>query len=153
MTPNIKHWTQYWLPPLLWMLIISLFSTDHFSGQQTSRFIGPLLRFFMPGVEDATISTIQLIIRKTGHLTEYAILFLLWFRTLHRYYPKPLNVWNTWTGARCLCICAGYAALDEWHQTLTSHRVGSPLDVGLDSLGATIALFWVRWRNRFRKEN
>ena len=149
---NIKQWSSFWLPPLIWMLLISLFSTDHFSGQQTSRLIGPLLRFFLPDVADATISSLQLAIRKTGHFTEYAILLLLWYRTFQRNHLKPYKVWDPLKGICCLGICIGYAMLDEWHQTWTTHRVGSPVDVGLDSLGATAALLWIRWRNLIQKD-
>ena len=152
MSSKFKHWSSFWLPPLVWMLIISLFSTDHFSGQQTSRFIGPLLRFFLPDVADSTISGIQLFIRKTGHFTEYAVLFLLWYRAFHRREVKPLRKWNPISGAYCLAICIAYAVLDEWHQTWTSHRIGSPIDVTLDSLGALAAMLWIRWRSMRRKD-
>jgi VanZ family protein len=151
MSIKSKHWSRFWLPPLLWMVVISLFSTDHFSGQQTSRFIGPLLRFFLPDVADATISSIQLFIRKTGHFTEYAILFLFWYRAFHRHEEKPLKKWNPKNGAYCLGICIAYAVLDEWHQTWTSHRIGSPIDVILDSIGGAAAMLWIRWRNAIRK--
>lgn len=152
MSSQFSHWSRFWLPPLIWMLIISLFSTDHFSGQQTSRFIGPLLRFFMPEVAEATISTIQFFIRKTGHLTEYALLFVFWYRAFQRHAEAPLKEWKRTQGVYSLAICIAYAVTDEWHQTWTSHRVGSPLDVTLDSAGAAAAMLWIRWRSVIRKD-
>ncbi len=151
MSRNQKNWIKFWLPPLIWMVIISLFSTDHFSGKQTSRFIGPLLRFFLPDVADITISNIQFFIRKTGHFTEYAILYILWYRALNRKFPQPLRIWNPKGGIYSLVICISYAMVDEWHQTWTSDRIGSPLDVALDSIGASAAMLWIRWRNNHQK--
>jgi len=147
-----RHWTKFWLPPLVWMVVISLFSTDNFSGQQTSRLIGPFLRFFVPDIADASIASIQLVVRKIGHLTEYGILFLLWYRALNASRHHPLNIWNTGYASGCLMICMLYAATDEWHQSRTDHRVGSPVDVGIDTLGATMAMGWIRWRTRQKKE-
>jgi VanZ family protein len=152
MSIAIRHWMKFWLPPLIWMAVISLFSTDHFSGHQTSRLIGPLLRFFVPDIADATIASIQLVVRKAGHLTEYAILFLLWYRALNATQHRPLQVWKPAYAAGCLTICLLYAGTDEWHQTLTDERVGSPVDVGIDTLGGALAMGWIRWRTRRQKE-
>lgn len=143
---------KFWLPPLIWMVVISLFSTDHFSGRQTSRLIGPLLRFFDPDIADATIASIQLVIRKAGHLTEYAILFLLWYRALNASQRRPLCVWKPRYAAGCLILCFLYAGTDEWHQSRTDHRTGSPVDVGIDTLGAAMAMSWIRWRTYRKKE-
>lgn len=51
-----------------------------------------------------------------------------------------------------MAICISYAVLDEWHQTWTSHRTGSPVDVILDSAGAAAAMLWIRWRSLVRKD-
>lgn len=57
-------------------------STDAGSSRRTSRIIGPILRWFHPGVTDETISRVQLVVRKGAHFTEYAILALLSWRAL-----------------------------------------------------------------------
>jgi len=106
----------------------------------------------MPEVAEATISTIQFFIRKTGHLTEYALLFIFWYRAFHRHAEAPLKEWKRTHGVYSLAICIAYAAIDEWHQSWTSHRVGSPLDVTLDSAGAAAAMLWIRWRGMMRKD-
>lgn len=136
----------------MWMVVISLFSTDHFSGQQTSRFIGPLLRFFVPDIADTTVASIQLVVRKVGHLTEYAILFLLWYRAFNASCRNPLMIWKSAYAVGSLIICVLYAAGDEWHQSWTDHRVGSLTDVGIDALGASLAMGWIRWRTRQKRE-
>ena len=64
----------------------------------------------------------------------------------------PLKEWKRTQGVYSLAICIAYAVTDEWHQTWTSHRVGSPLDVTLDSAGAAAAMLWIRWRSVIRKD-
>ncbi|MDG1890816.1 MAG: VanZ family protein [Verrucomicrobiota bacterium] len=130
------------------MLVISLFSTDHFSSQQTSRIIGPLMRFLIPGVEDSTIAGVQFLIRKSGHFSEYAILCLLMYRALNRKYARPIAVWSMGAAWWTLTGCVIFAGLDEWHQTLTHHRMGSGMDVTLDGMGTSAALIWIYWRSK-----
>ena len=59
------------------MGVIFFFSTDLFSGAQTSRFIGPILKWFAPSISDDAIAAVQLVARKMAHLAEYAILSIL----------------------------------------------------------------------------
>ena len=42
-------------------------------------------------------------------------------------------------------ICVGYAISDEFHQSFTSERYGSPVDVMIDSFGVLMGLsaMWV----------
>ena len=44
-----------------------------------------------------------------------------------------------------LCLTILYAISDEWHQTFVPNRFGSPLDVLIDSVGASVGLYvWSR---------
>src|SRR5438045_5446325 len=113
------------------MIFIVIGSTDLLSAEHTSRFIGPFLRWFAPDVSDATVASIQLIVRKCGHLTEYAILAALLCRAM-RFSLQG------WLGA--FGISAIYAALDEFHQSFISSRTGTPGDVLIACIGATIGL-------------
>jgi VanZ family protein len=82
------------------------------------------------------LGTWDTILRKLAHLAEYAILGALLCRALRR--PG-------------LAIFAAilYAVSDEIHQTFVEGRVGAPLDVGIDALGAAIGvLLWTRLRDR-----
>ena len=71
-----------WVWVAAWMGVIFIFSTDHFSGAQTSRFIGPILKWIMPTISVESIANVQLFVRKTGHLAEYGILSILICRAL-----------------------------------------------------------------------
>jgi VanZ family protein len=126
---SVRAFLKYWLPVLAWMIFIFVGSTDFLSAAHTSRFIGPFLRWFSPEISDATIGSIQLIVRKCGHLTEYAILAALLCRAL-----RQSAAWIAFS------VAALYAAVDEFHQSFVTSRTGSPWDVVVDCIGALIGL-------------
>jgi len=78
------------------------------------------------------LGTIDLILRKLAHMTEYGLLWLLWLRALGWRAP--------WAAA---LTAVGYAATDEWHQSFVAGRVGSPLDVAIDGAGVLVAALLV----------
>jgi VanZ family protein len=123
---------KYWLPILVWMIFIFVGSTDLLSAEHTSRFIGPFLRWFSPDVSDATIASVQLVIRKCGHLTEYAILAALLYRAFRLYRERVFAI--------AFIVAGFYAALDEFHQSFVATRTASPWDVAIDCLGALTGL-------------
>lgn len=123
--PNRLHYLRYlnaYLPPILWaMLIFSL------SAQPT-----------LPG---SAISWIDFVIKKTGHIVVYAILWWLVNRGITITHPS--KKWAaTWLS---LVIVFLYALSDEYHQSLTPGRHPGIRDVGYDMLGASIA--WLRRHN------
>lgn len=121
----------YWAPPLLWMGVIFYFSTDRFSSDQTGSVLLRLIGWFWPGMPEEGLAGAHFLLRKLGHLTEYAILAWLWMRALPAGGPR----------AWCVClIVAGFASVDEWHQSLTLHRTGSPWDVLIDVTGGLIGM-------------
>jgi hypothetical protein len=84
------------------------------------------------------------VVRKLGHLTEYAILAFLWFRSLGRGTDR-------FTGRRIAAdvLAVAYAATDEYHQSLVPERSGKASDLLFDGAGAMaamLALDWVRGR-------
>ena len=114
------------------MIFIFVGSTDLLSAEHTSRFIGPFLRWFAPNISDATIASIQLVVRKCAHLTEYAILAALLSRALRLHRERVVVL--------AFFLAAIYAALDECHQTFVTSRTGTPYDVMIDCAGAIIGL-------------
>jgi VanZ family protein len=138
---NIRLFMKYWLPVLLWMVFIFIGSTDLMSAEHTSRFIGPFLRWFAPDITDATVTSIQLVVRKCAHLTEYAILSALLLRALRQHLLAAHSV--------AFVLAALYAVLDEFHQSFVPSRTGSPWDVVTDSIGAILGLvIYVRMTRR-----
>jgi VanZ family protein len=136
----VRSILKYWLPVLVWMIFIFIASTDLMSAEHTSRFIGPFLRWFAPGTTDATIASVQLVVRKCAHLTEYAILAFLLYRAFDF---SQRRIWRA--AGITLFIATLYASLDEFHQAHVASRTGSPWDVMIDVIGAAIGLA-ICWR-------
>ncbi len=126
---------EYWLPLLLWIGAIHFFSTDVFSGAQTSRFIVPLLQFLFPGISAEGIEAWHGAIRKSSHLAEYFILAVLAYRSF-RFTEREPGRARLLSGAFVVLV----AISDEVHQLMTISRSGSIIDVGYDTLGAVWAL-------------
>jgi VanZ family protein len=137
---NVKplQFVKYWMPAILWMGLIFLGSTDMLSAEHTSRFLVPFLRWLDPGITWATLNFVQTIIRKLGHITEYAILAALVWRAL-----RGGTAWK-WSMTMVFAIsgitCALFAISDEFHQSFVPSRTSSFHDVMIDVCGAVIGL-------------
>ena len=84
------------------------------------------------------LGTWDLILRKAAHLAEYALLGAL----LARATRSPFLA---------VALAGLYAVSDEVHQTFVDGRVGAPLDVAIDTLGALVGvLVWTRLAGRRR---
>ncbi len=140
------------MPVLLWMGLIFWGSTDALAAHRTSRFLGPFLRWLVPGIGSETEAGVRAVIRKGGHVTEYAVLAILIARAV-RAGPESGSRTRTWVLAAWLGA-TGYAATDEFHQSFQPTRQGSVIDVGIDSAGAALGSMayavWVKRRERRR---
>jgi VanZ family protein len=101
------------LPPLIFMGLIFFFSAQPHLGTGL-------------GVWDT-------ILRKAAHMTEYGVLWWLWYRALR--FRRPFIA---------VAITIAYAATDEFHQHFVSGRHGTPVDVLIDAVGVTIAIVAMR---------
>lgn len=73
----------------------------------------------------------DLILRKIAHMAEFGILAFLFYKALN-----PENKPQTKTALIWAFVFSFlYAVLDEIHQGFIEGRVGSVLDVGIDSMG------------------
>ena len=115
---------RFWLPVLVWAGIIFALSAT------------PNLRF-------AQAVDLDFVVRKAGHMAAFGILAVLLWRALTFYAVRRAIVWS-------LMLTVAYAATDEFHQSFTSGRHPSPVDVGIDSVGALLFLLaltlWLRGR-------
>ncbi len=89
---------------------------------------------------DSGLGALDLILRKLAHMTEYALLTILWAWVL-----RPVIDRNLIAAA---LIAVLYAATDEYHQTFVEGRHGTPVDVLIDSIGVMIALLVLRYHRR-----
>jgi VanZ family protein len=88
------------------------------------------------------LSTFEVVLRKLGHVTGYALLTAAWSWAL-----------APWLGRRALPVAALvaflYAISDEYHQSFVEGRHSTPVDVGIDSVG--IAIAWVVLKMRLSR--
>ena len=79
------------------------------------------------------LGTWDLVLRKIAHACEFAVLGALLLRALR-------------DERAALAAGVAYAISDEVHQTFVPGRVGSPLDVAIDSVGVAVGvLLWRRY--------
>jgi len=119
------------------MVFISIFSTAGFSSVNTSRFIGPILLWLFPNISEARLASIQFLIRKAGHVTEYAILAFFLRRALVT--SSKLFIQRHWFELALLIIVC-YALLDEFHQSFVPSRTASIYDSAIDVIGGLTLL-------------
>jgi VanZ family protein len=133
----VRLWTRVknWLPAIAWACLISFLSTDVFSSDHTSRFIIPVLHLLIPQASAETLELMHAIIRKSAHLTEYFIFSILLMRALRGQERGWKLRWAIWA----VVLAAGYASLDEFHQSFVPSRTASPWDALLDTVGASVA--------------
>ncbi|HYL46361.1 MAG TPA: VanZ family protein [Candidatus Limnocylindrales bacterium] len=146
-------WLARWWPALVWACLIWTFSTGAFTTQHTSRYIVPFLRWLFPHLEWETLLAIHQIIRKFAHIAEYFVFSLLVLRGLRAGKKERHLGW----ALVAIAIVAGYAALDEFHQSFVPGRGASVWDVLLDASGgvaaqlvAALVLYWSDVRRQRR---
>ena len=128
-------WLKRWWPAIVWAIAISGFSTGAFTSENTSRFIIPVLRFLLPHASADTLAFLHHIIRKCAHFTEYFIFSLLVLRGFRAGEKGTRLRWALLT----LLIVAGYASLDEFHQSFVPGRTPAVTDVVIDTTGGATA--------------
>jgi VanZ family protein len=113
MTPAIARRLDPWLPPLALMGVIFAFSAQ-------------------PDLNSG-LGTIDLVGRKIVHMSEYALLCFLWWRALRTMLSPRGAI------ALAFVLAVAYAGTDEFHQHFIHGRHGTPVDVGIDAVGAAAA--------------
>ena len=135
----MNHFIRYWLPVFAWSALILLTSSDLFSAHHSGDLIAAILGRFLSASQ---IETLNVVLRKTLHLTGYGILGALGFRAARGDKRTFALHW----AVIGVAIAVSVASIDEWHQTLIPSRGGSFADVLLDAAGATTAqvIAWAR---------
>lgn len=150
-----------WVLLFSWMGVIFLFSTQdgtssaHLSSGLVHRFVLFFLPKHLSGNENL-VSTLEFIVRKGAHMTEYAILAMLALAQIRAYFPWKNDLPEESSSARSefalsvnglrplfqLGITVGfvflYACTDEFHQTFISGRSGQFRDVLIDTAGGLL---------------
>lgn len=140
----------WWSPLLLWWLAILGSGGEGLSAGRTSRFVEPIVRWFLPDASEVTLAVAHITVRKLGHLSAYSIVGLLAYRAI-RAGREPLLRWS-WVSAS-LCVGIALAVTDEVRQSFVASRSGTLGDVVIDMVGcgaALLALAWWRLRTANR---
>ena len=127
-----------WIPPLVWVALIFIGSTDVLSAEHTSRLLVPLLLWLKPDITGEAIVQVHFLLRKCAHLTEYAILAILLRRALYRGTNLRAKPWVFFMAI--WFVCGIFAASDEFHQSFVPSRTASLNDVLIDISGAFFGL-------------
>lgn len=143
-------WTRFsvvcFVLMLVWMTVIFLFSAQAAeesaapSNWLADR-LARLLRFWYDGLSEPRrqlwYSRFTFLIRKTAHMSEYAVLAalaLFWLR-------GSFGLSERKNAALAFLFSTVYAATDEFHQTFVAGRAGRLIDVLIDASGAALAIF------------
>jgi VanZ family protein len=133
-------------PLFLWLAFIFFASTAEFSASNTSRIIGPLLRWLFPNISEEQLQFAHFMTRKAAHFTEYAVLAWLAARAFITSSAAALK--RHWFPVSLLLVII-YSLLDEYHQTFVPSRTGSVYDSLIDMAGGlTALLLYALWRRR-----
>jgi VanZ family protein len=146
---KLRAFLKFWLPVLFWMAVIFTASADAHSYEHSSRFVEPFLHWLFPKMAWTTIQTIHHVVRKCGHLTEYAILALLFWRALHLT-GNHLPTWSWPKVGGTLLLVFIFAATDEFHQRFVPTRTPLVSDVFIDTVGGAIGLLILWFVHHFR---
>lgn len=115
-----------------WVAVIASFSSERFSDVQTAAWLARAP--FLTGVNlsPALLDAANLILRKSMHFVEYAILAALAYRAMGSGAARRSRRQRV-LGAVLLGV--GVATVDELHQAFTLTRTGRVHDVVLDAAG------------------
>jgi VanZ family protein len=133
------------------MVLIFTGSSDTKSFQHTSLLVEPFLHWLFPRMTQAHVEEIHFLIRKCGHLTEYAVLALLLWRAVRQPDKRNPRPWRWAEAGTALSIVCLYAAGDEFHQRFVPTRTPHVTDVLLDTCGGAAALLALWIFHHFRK--
>lgn len=130
---GLKRALCIWWPLLAWATIIASSSSSFVS---TKQFVAWMTQNTPLNISQEQFSAFWKewwwVFVKGFHVLEFTVLFLLLCVTIQRILPKSAH--------RLLLsysLCAGYAGLDEWHQTFVPLRGGRTMDFLIDMIGPT----------------
>ena len=150
---KLRVFLKYWVVILLWFALIFLASSDTKSAGRSSRIIKPIVLWLFPQASAKAVEEVVLGVRKCAHLTEYAVLALLFWRAFRKPVKNDTRPWSWRLAGAAMLGAMLYAATDEMHQRFVPGRFGTLHDVVIDATGGALGLLalwtWGRWRKRW----
>ena len=147
---DFSLFAKRWLPALIWMGVILFASTDVGSTSNSYRLIRPWLLRINPKMTEPEVYRINLRLRKTMHVLQFAILAVLVLRA-HRMLKLPPKNRNIRAIGFVFFIAIVFAAGSEGIQYFMKSRGASIKDVFLDLGGTTLGLLVAYLAGLFKK--
>jgi VanZ family protein len=149
----LGRFCKYWLPLMLWMVLIFGASTKLGSPAHTSYFLRPVMHWLFPRMPkekfDHLFEQVHFAVRKTAHFVEYSVFGVLAWRAAH--FDPAFGGFSSGRQFRlALLFCMLYASTDEFHQSFVPTRQAAVPDVLLDTCGSAFGLLAV-WGARRRR--
>ena len=125
-----------YIPPILWIILISALSTSSFSEKVTITYLERFLGLLLTNGHYDHVMLLSYLTRKTAHVVVYAVLAALWFRAFLK------SDGSNYRKAIVLTVLVSLicAAADEYHQSFLSDRTAKLSDVVLDLAAASLSL-------------
>lgn len=142
-----KSWWR-WLLIILWIGVIYCFSAQsgEISGNMSGGLTKWLLSHLVPQWEDLSmaarvelLATWRVVIRKGAHMTEFAVLAMLFFGAWRNGGERTIGRSALLTAPSCFIV----AAADEFHQAFVPARGPSLRDVFIDFAGALLGILLI----------
>lgn len=128
----------WWLLTATWAVMIFNLSSASYSSASSGRFVSILLDWLSISVLSQNLGLINTILRKSAHLTEYAVLAVILYYSLK---PAGDPPWSRKAAAWALLASGSYSLTDEFHQLFVPGRHASLYDCLVDTTGALLGLF------------
>ncbi len=134
---KLNRFVKYWLPPILWMIFFFPVLNRFLGSPALYRALLSVFGIFFQDISASSIEVPYIIIRKSIHFVEYAVLTFFLFRAFRGDSSKKWEMkWAVYSGV----ISISYGFLDEFLQTFIPTRNGSILDSVINSAGVLFAL-------------
>lgn len=128
-----------WIPPLLWIAMIAFGGGQSLGASRTIVWLSKISRTLHLQLSWQALSTLNFVLRKTGHFSVYAVLSFLLFRAWRASLGYARDVWSARASVVALACSVIVASLDEFHQSFSPGRTPAVHDVVLDTFGAIFA--------------
>jgi VanZ family protein len=145
---KLRYKFLIWLPLIIIIFIIFMLSSEN--GKQSSELSRIVTEYMIRVIHALTSKTtihwnqelftfdmLHYIVRKLGHMTEYAILAITVSYPFHKN-----GIRKGKSALFSLGICFLYACSDEFHQLFIADRYGKSTDVIIDCLGAFLGIIF-----------
>jgi VanZ family protein len=134
----------YWLPTLIWLGVLTWFSTDTFSAEHTGRILARVIHSLFGDVSRLTFRQIHFLVRKSAHFFSYGLLSFFAFYTWRATLPLT-RAWALRWSILALLLTLAAGCIDEFHQSFVPSRTSSLVDVGIDMAGALCFQIVIAW--------